>query len=109
MAPRPHVPDILQAGPFHHDFGASAGLTPDQLRSKCWRRLFRNVSVHESVALTDQCRLDAVRLAATDARGGHRTDRRLAVRDLDAATGQSGSDAPSRVPRGLREVLSGAR
>jgi hypothetical protein len=64
MAPRPHVPAILLAGPFHHDFGASAGLTPDQLRSKCWRRLFRNVSVHESVALTDQCRLDAVRLAA---------------------------------------------
>jgi hypothetical protein len=64
MAPRPFVPDVLHTGPFDHKFGASAGLTPDQLRSKCWRRLFRNVSVHESVLLTDQCRFDAVRLAA---------------------------------------------
>jgi hypothetical protein len=64
MAPKPFLPDVLLAGPFHHRFGASAGLTPDQLRSKCWRRLFRNVSVHESVPLTDQVRFDAVRLAA---------------------------------------------
>ncbi|HEY2834323.1 MAG TPA: hypothetical protein VGJ14_18005 [Sporichthyaceae bacterium] len=64
MAPTPYVPDVLLTGPFHHDFGAAAGLTPDQLRSKCWRRLFRNVSVHASLPLTDQRRFDAVRLAS---------------------------------------------
>jgi hypothetical protein len=64
MAPKTFVPDALLAGPFHHNWAASAGLTPNQLRSKCWRRLFRNVSVHESVPLTDQVRFDAVRLAA---------------------------------------------
>lgn len=64
MAPRPHTPPELLLGPFHRRDALAAGLTPDQLRSRCWLRPFRSVYLHCSVPLTDAVRLESLRLAA---------------------------------------------
>ncbi len=66
MAPRPFTPPELMVGPFLRRDGLSAGLTPEQLRSACWRRLFHTVYLHRSVRLTDEVRLAAVRLISPD-------------------------------------------
>lgn len=63
MAPRPWVPPELTLGPFHRRTALAAGLTSEQLRSRCWVRLFRDVYIHAAIPLTDQVRFDAARLA----------------------------------------------
>lgn len=64
MPPRPHTPPQLVGAPFHLRDALAAGLTRHQLASQCWVRLFREVYVHRSVAITDRLRLDAIRLVA---------------------------------------------
>jgi hypothetical protein len=64
VAPRPHVPPELTVGPFRLETALAAGLTRHQLASTCWLRLFRCVYVHCAVELTDEVRLQALRLAA---------------------------------------------
>lgn len=64
MAPRPLTPPELLSAPFLRRDGIAVGLTPDQLRSRCWLRPFRNVYLHRSIPLTDAVRLAALRLAA---------------------------------------------
>lgn len=64
MPRRPRTPPHLLTGPFGLETAHAAGLTDKQLRSTCWRRLFRNVYIHESVPLTDALRLQAILLAA---------------------------------------------
>lgn len=64
MPRRPRTPLELLTGPFGLGAAQAAGLTDKQLRSTCWRRVFRTVYVHESVPLTDAVRLQAVLLAA---------------------------------------------
>ncbi|HZE67788.1 MAG TPA: hypothetical protein VE081_14225 [Sporichthyaceae bacterium] len=66
MPPRPFVPAELLHGPFHRSIALAAGLSPDQLRSRCWIRLFPQVYVHSSVNLTDEMRFAALRLAAPE-------------------------------------------
>jgi hypothetical protein len=63
MAPRAFLPPELLVGPFHRRQGLAAGLTPEQLRSRCWVRLFREVYVYAGIELTDQVRFEAARLA----------------------------------------------
>lgn len=63
MAPHPFLPPELLVGPFHRRQALAAGLTPDQLRSRCWIRLFRQVYVHAGAVLTDELRFEAARLA----------------------------------------------
>lgn len=63
--PRPaHVPPELVGAPFTSGMALAAGLTRSRLRSKCWRRLFRDVYVHVSVPDTQELRIAAVRLIA---------------------------------------------
>jgi hypothetical protein len=58
-----HVPDDLTTRPFlARDAVLSGRLTPRQLQSSAWRRLLRGVYVHESVEVTSDVRLAAVRL-----------------------------------------------
>ncbi len=64
MAPRPHLPPSLMTGPFLAETAYTAGLSTKQLRSSCWRRLFRSVFVYAGLPLTDEVRLHAVLLAA---------------------------------------------
>lgn len=64
MPRRPVIPPALTFGPFLVETALAAGLTLDQLRSACWRRLFRNVYCLASLPLTDELRLQAVLLAA---------------------------------------------
>jgi hypothetical protein len=64
MPPTPFVPEVLLSGPFHRRHALAAGLTDEQLRSKCWTRLFREVYVHRSIDLTDPQRFEALRLVA---------------------------------------------
>lgn len=64
MAPLPFTPPELTVGPFHRRDALAAGLSPDQLRSSCWRPLFRTVYLHISVPMTDAVRLQALRLIA---------------------------------------------
>ena len=64
MAPPAFRPPQLLGGPFHTSIAYAAGLTDKQLRSRCWRRLFRNVYVDASLPLTDEVRFQAVLLAA---------------------------------------------
>jgi hypothetical protein len=66
MPRHPEIPHSLRAGPFRREVALAAGLTPDQLRSTCWRRLSREVYCLASLALTDDLRLQAVLLAAPD-------------------------------------------
>lgn len=66
MAPRPFIPAALTSGAFHRRDAFAAGLSVDQLRSRCWVRLFREVYVHAAVPLTDDVRFAALRLAAPD-------------------------------------------
>lgn len=63
MAPRPFLPPELLVGPFHRRSALAAGLTAEQLRSKCWVRLFKDVFIHVAIPITDQVRFDAARLA----------------------------------------------
>lgn len=64
VAPRPFVPPELTVAPFHRRDALRAGLTADNLRARCWRRLFHNVFVYAGLVLTDELRLTAARLAA---------------------------------------------
>lgn len=64
MAPRPELPPQLLAGPFTRSTALAAGLTERQLRSRCWRRVFREVYVHAALDLTDEVRWQALQLAA---------------------------------------------
>ncbi len=66
MPRRPHVPPMLTKGPFRSRDGLAAGLTPDQLRSACWRRLSRDVYCHADLAVTDELRLQAALLSAPE-------------------------------------------
>jgi very-short-patch-repair endonuclease/uncharacterized protein YjeT (DUF2065 family) len=53
----PHQPRELLTGPFRGSLAVARGmLTPAQLHSRAWRRLFRDVYVHRDVALTHQLR-----------------------------------------------------
>lgn len=63
MAPRPFVPPELTAGPIHRKAALATGLTADQLRSRCWTRLFHEVYIHSAVPVTDDVRFEALRLA----------------------------------------------
>lgn len=64
MAPPARVPVELVGRPFTSAMALAAGLTRGRLRSKCWRRLFRDVYVHVSVPDTQAVRVAAVRLIA---------------------------------------------
>lgn len=63
MAPRPHIPPELTVGPFHRRTALRVGLTAEQLRSRCWVRLFKDVYIYAAIPLTDQVRFEAARLA----------------------------------------------
>ena len=63
MPPRPWVPPELTLGPFNSRMARAAGLSADQLRSRCWVRLFRDVYIHAAIPLTDHVRFEAARLA----------------------------------------------
>lgn len=64
MPRRPVIPPELTAGPFHRRTALAAGLSPQQLRSSCWRRLLPEVYCLASVKVTDEIRLQALLLAA---------------------------------------------
>ena len=52
--------DLLTAEPFLGWWAVDEGLlTPDQLRSSAWRRLFRGVYLHRDIALTHEVRARA--------------------------------------------------
>jgi G:T-mismatch repair DNA endonuclease (very short patch repair protein) len=57
----PHQPaELLTAEPFLGWWAVDEGLlTPDQLRSSAWRRIFRGVYVHRDVPLTHEVRAEA--------------------------------------------------
>ncbi|MBA3741605.1 hypothetical protein [Sporichthya sp.] len=76
MAPRAFVPPELTIGPFTRRTGLAAGLSPEQLRSRCWVRLFRDVYLHVAIPLTDKVRFEAARLALPP--GAVATDRTAA-------------------------------
>ena len=57
-----HIPDDLRSGPFTRSYGLAAGLTHDQLRSRPWRHLLRNVYVHVDVPDTVEMRAAAAAL-----------------------------------------------
>lgn len=60
--PRPprQPAELLDAEPFLGRWAVDEGLlTPDQLRSSAWRRLFRGVYVHRDVAVTHAVRASA--------------------------------------------------
>lgn len=63
MPPHPWVPPELTLGPFLRSTAFKAGLTPDQLRSSCWIRLFRDVYIYFAIPITDEVRFTAARLA----------------------------------------------
>lgn len=57
MARPPHRPASLLSEPFRGSLAVRSGLlTPDQLRSSAWRRLFRDVYVHRRVPVTHELR-----------------------------------------------------
>ncbi len=64
MPRTPLTPPQLLEGPFPRQHAYAAGLTDKQLRSRCWRRLFRNVFIHVAVPLSHDVRLKAILLAA---------------------------------------------
>src|SRR4051794_13158660 len=68
MATRAFVPDELQFAPFRGTDARHAGLlTRTQLEGHAWRRLFRDVYVHQAVAVDSRLRVEAARLIG----GGH--------------------------------------
>lgn len=62
MPRAPRVPAELTVAPFRAADAARVGLSREQLRSRAWRRLFRDVFVHAGLPDTAQLRLAAVRL-----------------------------------------------
>jgi hypothetical protein len=65
MPPLAFVPDELRHAPFKGTVARTSGLlTARQLHGPTWTRLFTDVYVHRDVLVTDEIRLEAVRLAA---------------------------------------------
>lgn len=64
MPRRPEIPAALTRGPFTTQDAEAAGLSYAQLRSACWRRIFRNVYCLAALPLTSDLRIKALRLAA---------------------------------------------
>ncbi|MGQ0625226.1 MAG: DUF559 domain-containing protein [Sporichthyaceae bacterium] len=58
------MPQQLLSRPFRREEALDLGMTSEQLRSKCWLRLFPHVYLHRSQELTDEVRFEALRLAA---------------------------------------------
>ena len=60
--PRPLVPPQLRGTPFTSAQARAVGLSAKSLQSSPWRRIFRDVWVHRSLADTRELRLAAARL-----------------------------------------------
>jgi len=63
MRPPPAVPQALVGRPFTIEQAREAGVPPNQLRGRSWRRVVRGVYVDHTSPVTDELRLTAVGLA----------------------------------------------